>query len=91
MKNRELGKAIYDVIKTRLDFETWYNECFAECVEDAARLIDSGCCDVENGSICEISRTISKDGQTHNFDFDKENFVEYYGEEVFKNRFYPED
>lgn len=91
MKNKELGKMIYDVLRTRLDFETWYSECFAECVEDAANLIDSGCCDAEYGSLCEISSTISKDGQTHRFDFDKENFVEFYGEDGFKNRFFPEE
>jgi hypothetical protein len=91
MKNRELGKAIYDVVRTRLDFETWYNQCFAECVEDAAGLIDSGCCTAERGSFCEISKTISKDGQTHNFDFDKDNFIEFYGKDGFENRFFPKE
>ena len=91
MKNIELGKKIWKVIKTDFDFETWYSECFCECVEDAAKFIDSGCCEPETGSSLEISRTISKDGCTHNFNFDKENFIEFYGEEGFKNRFYPED
>ncbi len=91
MKNIELGKKIWGVIKTDLDFDTWYNECFGECVEDAAKLIFSGCCDAETGSICEISKNISKDGRTHNFNFDKENLIEFQGKEGFKNTFYPED
>lgn len=91
MKNIELAKEIYNVIRTKFDFETWYNECFAACLEDAASLIDSGCCSIDSGSIFEVSYTISKDGQTHNFDFDKENFIEFYGEDGFKNRFFSEE
>ncbi len=81
MTNRELAKSIWAVIRTELDFEAWFKDCFRECVEDAVKLINTGCCTFKNGSVLEISRTISKDGKTHNFDFDKENFIEFYGEE----------
>ncbi len=81
MTNLELGKQIYDVVRTELDFETWYKDCFGACVESAANIILNGHCDYNKGSVLEVSRTESKDGNTHNFDFDKENFVEYYGEE----------
>ena len=91
MKNIELAKEIYNVIRTKFDFETWYDECFEACLEDAAALINSGCCSIDSGSIFEVSKTISKDGQTHNFDFDKENFIEFYGEDGFKNRFFSEE
>ncbi len=80
MKNEELGKLIWNSVRTDLDFETWYKECFGACVEDAAKLIWSGCAEYPKSS-CEIPRIISKDGNTHNFDFDEENFIEYYGEE----------
>ena len=90
-KNIELGKKIYEHLNTKFDFETWYKDCFGACIEDAANLIFNGYCDVEKGSFFEISRTISKDGNTHRIDVEKENFIEYYGEEGFKNTFYPDD
>lgn len=87
MKNIELGKKIWNAIDSSWDFETWYEKCFGECIEEAANSILNGSCTIENGSFVEVSRTISKDGNTHNFDVDPENFIEYYGEEGFFNTF----
>lgn len=87
MKNIELGKKIWDAIDSSWDFETWYEKCFGECIEEAANSILNGSCTIENGSFVEVSHTISKDGNTHNFDVDPENFIEYYGEEGFFNTF----
>ncbi len=92
MKNIELGKKIYNLIKTDLDFKDWFKSttCFGEFVNDAAASILNGSCSIENGSFVEISKTVSKDGKTHRIDFDRENFIEYYGPEQFYGMFYPE-
>lgn len=82
MTNVELGKQIWDVLRTNLDFDSWYKDCFGSCIEDAANLINSGCCTFSEGSELEISMNISKDGSTHTFSVNKNNFIEYYGEEA---------
>lgn len=87
MKNRDIARMAWEVIKTDLDFDDWYKECWGECMDEARALIDSGCCSWPNGSFFEVSRNISKDGQTHNFDIEKENFIEYYGEQACKEMF----
>ena len=91
MKNIELGKEIYNLIKTDLDFKDWFkgSTCFGEFVNDAAASILNGSCSIESGSFVEISKTVSKDGKTHRIDFDRENFIEYYGPEQFYGMFYP--
>ena len=91
MTNKELAERAYKVIDTHYDFESWYNDCFPECIEEAANMIFSGCCEFSTGSSFEISRHISNDGQTHNFDVDMENFIEFYGgEEKALQLFYPD-
>lgn len=92
MKNIELGKEIYNLIKTDLNFKDWFkgSTCFGEFVNDAAASILNGNCSIENGSFVEISKTVSKDGKTHRIDFDRENFIEYYGPEQFYGMFYPD-
>jgi hypothetical protein len=86
MTNKEIGKAIWENINFNggfyeENFEKWFEDCFAVCVEEAVANIDNGGCKFETGSFIEISKNISKDGRTHNIDFDKENFIEYFGKE----------
>ena len=93
MTNKEVGKSIWEKINFNgsfyeSHFEEWFNDCFAECVAEAVVNIDNGGCKFETGSYIEVSKNISKDGQTHNIDFDKENFIEYYGKETCFKMFY---
>lgn len=93
MTNKEVGKSIWEKINFNgsfyeSHFEEWFNDCFAECVAEAVANIDNGGCKFETGSYIEVSKNISKDGQTHNIDFDKENFIEYYGKETCFKMFY---
>lgn len=90
MTNKELGRAIWEVLRVDgfyNNFEIWYQDCFDECIADAEKMIFSGCCTFENGSFIEISKNISKDGKTHNFNVDKENFIEFYGRKTCKELF----
>lgn len=84
--NKEIGKEIWERINFNGSFyenhfEEWFKDCFPACVEDAVKSIESGCCTFEKGTILELSRIITKDGQTHVIDFDKENLIEFYGKE----------
>ena len=93
MTNKEIGKSIWEKINFNgsfyeSHFEEWFNDYFAECVAEAVANIDNGGCKFETGSYIEVSKNISKDGQTHNIDFDKENFIEYYGKETCFKMFY---
>lgn len=93
MTNKETGRKIWEKINFNGNFyeshfEEWYNDCFPSCIEEATKSIDSGCCTFENGTILELSRNITKDGQTHVIDFDKENLIEFYGKEECFKRFH---
>lgn len=95
MANIELGKKIWENIKFSNyyaeDFEQWYKDCFAECMNEATNYILNGSCDFERGSFVEISKNLSKSGRTIEINVDKEDFIEFYGEEGCKDLFYPED
>lgn len=91
--NKEIGKEIWNRIEFNGSFyenhfEEWFNDCFAECVAEAVKSIDSGCCTFEKGTILELSKNITKDGQTYVVDFDKENLIEFYGKETCFKMFY---
>lgn len=86
MTNYEVAKQVWGKINFHESwyadhFDDWYKDCWNECMEEATNYILNGSCSFETGSFIEVSRTLSKDGQTHNIDVDKENFVEFYGEE----------
>lgn len=83
MTNKELGRKIWANINFTNgyadNFDAWYNDCFGECMEEAANEIFNGTCEYKRGSFVEVSRSISKSGNPVTIDVDKENFIEYYG------------
>lgn len=86
MCNREVAKLVWKKIDFHggfyaSNFDEWYKDCWAECMEEAVDNILNGGCKFESGSYIEISLSISVDRQSHNVDVDKENFIEFYGEE----------
>ena len=87
---REVGKEIWSLTNFSegniygSDFETWYRECFPYTIHTAAdnatEKILKGDRRYKDGSFIEMEAWEAKDGKPHTFFFDKEHFVEYYGE-----------
>lgn len=87
MRNKELGKEIWKMLRLSGfyadNFETWFEDCFRECIEEACNSVDS----FEKGGWIEIGKSISKDGNPHIIDFEPENFIEFYGLESCQEMF----
>lgn len=86
MTMREVAQQVWQVIDYNggfyeTDFDAWFKDCWQECMEEAINNILNGGWDWENGSYIEVSKNISKDGNTHNIDVEKEHIIEYLGEE----------
>jgi len=95
MKNEKLARTIWSQLNFKdgvfqEDFNFWYDNCFDACMEEACSPIFTGNCDFNKGSFIEISRTSSKDGATHTINVDKDELIEYYGEDCCKRMFTPE-
>lgn len=94
---REVGKEIWSLTNFSegniygSDFETWYRECFPYTIHTAAdnatEKILKGDRRYKDGSFIEMEAWEAKDGKPHTFFFDKEHFVEYYGEQKAKRLF----
>ncbi len=101
MANKELGKKIWDSMKFSgsnyyaEDFEAWYNDCFAACMEEVVNNYfaneHESVEDWKNGWFIELSASQTKSGHTETISFEKENFIEFYGEEACKEMFEPEE
>lgn len=86
MTMREVAQQVWSVIDYNggfyeTDFDAWFKDCWQECMEEAINNILNGACKWENGSYIEVSKSISKDGNTHNIDVAKEHIIEYLAEE----------
>lgn len=101
MANKELGKKIWDRMKFNVgdyyaeDFEAWYNDCFAACMEEVVNNYfandHKSVEDWKDGWFLELSARQTKSGETETISFEKENFIEFYGEEYCKEMFEPEE
>ncbi|QNL96643.1 zincin-like metallopeptidase domain-containing protein [Treponema sp. Marseille-Q4132] len=69
------------------DFEIWYKESFPYTVHTAVKNILDGHCSYKGGSFVAMEAKEAKDNKPHTFFFDKEHFVEYYGEQKAKQLF----
>ena len=69
------------------NFETWYKESFPYTVHTAVKKISDGHCSYKGGSFVAMEAKEAKDNKPHTFFFDKEHFVEYYGEQKAKQLF----
>jgi DNA primase traC len=90
---REVGKEIWSLTNFSegniygSDFETWYRECFPYTIHTAVKKISDGHCSYKGGSFVAMEAKEAKDNKPHTFFFDKEHFVEYYGEQKAKRLF----
>ena len=101
MANKELGKKIWDRKKFNVgdyyaeDFEAWYNDWFAACMEEVVNNYfaneHKSVEEWKDGWFLELSARQTKSGETETIDFEKENFIEFYGEEACKGMFEPTD
>ena len=94
----EVGKEIWSLIVFRegnnygnvaykTDFASWYKDVFPACIDKAAQRIFDGKSTYEKGSFFELNGTETKDETAHRISFNKEHFIEYYGEEAAKRLF----
>ena len=86
MTMRDVAQQVWQVIDYNggfyeTNFDSWYRDCWQECMEEAIDNILNGGWKLENGSYIEVSKSISKDGNIHNIDVKKEHIIEYLGEE----------
>lgn len=86
MTMRDVAEQVWQVIDYNggfyeTNFDAWYRDCWENCMEEAIDNILNGGWELENGSYIEVSKNISKDGNTHNIDVAKEHIIEYLGEE----------